>query len=77
MPPARRRVVTHHALGTTGLQHHDRHAVRDHVVQLAGDPGALGSDGLRRLLPEPLVALGEQSSSSCRDDSTRPTDQPP
>jgi hypothetical protein len=37
--------------GALGLHHHDRHAVRHHVVQLPGDPGSLGRDGERRPLP--------------------------
>ena len=42
-----------------GLRHHDAEVVRDHVVQLAGDTGALGRGGDLRLgIPFPFGADG-------------------
>ena len=55
-------VAVEQVLGGAGLDHHDADAVRDHVVQLAGDPGALGGD--RVLDPRgPLVG----QPAACRD----------
>jgi len=39
-------------LGRGGLQDHDAEMMGDDVVQLAGDPGALGGDCLPGLLPQ-------------------------
>ena len=41
------RIAVEQVLGGAGLDHHDADAVGDDVVQLAGDPGALGGDGVR------------------------------
>ena len=55
------RVAVEQVLGGAGLDHHDADAVRDDVVQLAGDPGALRGDGV----PDPrLLVLGQPARPS-------------
>jgi hypothetical protein len=50
------RVGAQHVARPVGLHHHHADVVRDHVVQLAGDPGPLGGRGDQGL----LVALALQ-----------------
>ena len=53
------RVGAERIRGAVGLHHHDADVVRDHVVQLAGDPGPLGRGGDLRLgIPFPLQPGG-------------------
>jgi hypothetical protein len=55
------RVNGRQALSTLGLDHHHAHAVRDNVVKLPGDPGAL----VYPRLPRAFVAVALELGSSC------------
>ena len=60
-----------HAQGAARLDHHHAHVVRDHVVELAGDPLALLADGalgpLVALPLEPLRPLLERARVQAAD----------
>ena len=55
--PRPRRLLWKEEAGGLGLDRHDRHTMRDHVMEIAGDAGALRDDGGAR----PLLALAPES----------------
>ena len=71
-------VLAEHAPDGAGLDGHHRHGVRDHVVELAGDPpallehGAAGGVGLILLEPGGVLLGGAGARDRVADQQARP-----